>query len=116
MQDILRNYIPGTIIRCTYVNAAGKGERLVYLEDRPENPGYTVYQSDLLTGSFIPIFGMKLINASTMNRHSYAVTEIVKGGIADESGFSVNDPITVSDVKFSDDSSSIYAELYTRKK
>jgi hypothetical protein len=115
MQDILRNYVPDTIIRCAYTNDSGSGVRLVYLDTRPDNPGYEIYSSDLISGSFVPILGMKLIPSSTVNKHTYAVTEIIKGSIADESGFSENDPVTVSGVKFNDDKSAAYIELYTRK-
>lgn len=119
MQDILRNYIPGTIVRCVYFpdpeNSDETKECLVYLESRPKNPGFEMYSSDLLNGSFVPIYGMRLENISTVSRRKYMVTEIIKGGVADESGFSVNDPVTVSSVKFNDDNSIIYAELYTRR-
>jgi len=115
MQDILRNYVPGTIVKCSYRNEAGSGDRLVYLDARPENPGYEIYSSDLISGSLVPILGMKLASASTVDKHTYAVTEVIKGSIADESGFSENDPVTVSDVKFSDDKSTAYIVLYTRK-
>lgn len=115
MQDILRNYVPDTIIRCTYSNDSGSGDRFVYLDARPENPGYDIYSSDLISGSFVPLLGIKLIQSSTVNKHTYTITEIIKGSIADESGFSENDPVTVSDVKFNDDKSAAYIELYTRK-
>ena len=115
MQDILRNYVPGTIIKCTYTNDSGSGDRLVYLDARPENPGYEIYSSDLISGSFVPILGMKLIPSSTANKHVYTITEIIKGSVADESGFSENDPVTVSGVKFNDEKSAAYIELYTRK-
>jgi S1-C subfamily serine protease len=115
MQDILRNYVPDTIIKCTYTSDRGSEDMFVYLDARPENPGYEIYSSDLISGSFVPILGMKLIPASTINKHTYAITEIIKGSIADESGFSENDPVTVSDVKFNDNKSAAYIELYTRK-
>jgi S1-C subfamily serine protease len=115
MQDILRNYIPDTIIKCSYSNDKGSGERFIYLEPRPENPGYEIYSSDLISGSFVPILGMRMTPASTINKHTYAITEIIKGSVADESGFSENDPVTVSDVKFNDDKSAAYIQLYTRK-
>lgn len=115
MQDILRNYIPDTIIKCSYSNDKGSGERFVYLEPRPENPGYEIYSSDLISGSFVPILGMRMTPASTVNKHTYAITEIIKGSVADESGFSENDPVTVSDVKFNDEKSAVYVQLYTRK-
>ena len=96
MQDILRSHIPGTIVKCTYVRGDASGEKYVYLAPRPDNPGYEIYKSDLISGSFVPIFGMKLASSSTVNHRSYTVVDVLKGGIADESGFSENDPVSVS--------------------
>ena len=116
MQDILRSYTPDTISVCEFLRGDETHTQLVYLTPRPENPGYEIYSSDLITGSFIPIFGMKLATASTSSRRAFAVTEIINGSIADETGFSENDPITISSVNFSDDNSRLYASIYTRRR
>ncbi|MBQ9630697.1 MAG: serine protease [Treponema sp.] len=116
MQDLLRDYLPGTIVKCTYTNNEKNGERLIYLEERPKNPGYEIYKSDLLTGSFVPIFGMCLVPSSTLSKRVYSITNVISGSIADESGFSENDPITVYAVKFNDDYSAVFASIYTKRK
>ena len=116
MQDILRSHIPDTIVKCTYVRGDASGEKYVYLAPRPDNPGYEIYKSDLISGSFVPIFGMKLASSSTVNHRSYTVVDVLKGGIADESGFSENDPVSVSRIVFADDNDAVHVSLYTRRR
>ena len=40
--------------------------------------------------------------------------EIIKGSIADESGFSENDPVDVLGVEFNEDKSAIYLKAYVK--
>lgn len=93
-----------------------RAKKYVYLAPRPDNPGYEIYKSDLISGSFVPIFGMKLASSSTVNHRSYTVVDVLKGGIADESGFSENDPVSVSRVVFADDNDAVHVSLYTRRR
>lgn len=87
---------------------------LVYLATRPKNPGYRVYNSDVLANSFVPIFGMKLMHVSTTSSHKYSVQKIIRGSIVDESGFSENDPVDVLGVEFNEDNSALFLKAYVK--
>lgn len=115
MQDILRGYVAGTVARCEWTRGDEKMEKQIYLETRPESPGFDVYKSDLITGSMVPLLGMKLVRSSTTSRRVFSVTRVISGSVADESGFSENDPVAVNDVKFAPDKSAAFIELYTRR-
>ncbi len=116
LQTVFRSHIPETLISCAYLHGDESKNTLIYLDERPENPGYDIYKSDLISHSFIPIFGMELTPSSTLYSRKYTITNILNGGIADESGFSVTDPIYVSDVEFVDNNSVILVSVNTRKK
>lgn len=115
MQDILRDYVPGVIVKMECEREGDKSSRLVYLDTRPKNPGYDIYKSDLLTGSLVPLIGMVLSHSSTLSKRTYIVTRIIDGSTADETGFSPNDPVTVSNVKFNNDKSIAYIEISTKR-
>lgn len=91
-------------------------EYIVYLEPRPEYPGKEILERDTMSNAFYPIFGMKLLQSSTTNKKKYVITEIIKASIADESGFSVNDPIEIIRYKFEYDETYLYSEVYTKKR
>jgi S1-C subfamily serine protease len=117
MQRILLYRTPDSIVTVSCQTSSGAEKQvLVYLSDRPENPGYTVYQNDVLAGSFTPIYGMKLTSLSNGGSKKYAISSIIRGSVADESGFSENDPVEVQNIKFNDDNSVIYSELYTKNR
>ena len=116
LQDIFRNYVPENILKLEYSRDSENYSALVYLDERPDQPGYEIYRSDLLTGSFIPIFGMGLSSSSTMSSRKFVIDEIIKGSVADESGFSVTDPVMILEVRFNEDNSAISVNLSTRKK
>ena len=116
LQDVLRNYTTDTIVSCSYEDKDGKTlQCLLYLSERPKNPGYEIYQHDVIAGSFVPILGMKLVSVSMSSNTKYSISDIIKGSIADESGFSVNDPVDVLKVKFNDDNSALYTELSMKR-
>ncbi len=115
-QNIMRNFCEDMIIPFEIVRDEKKQNTLIYLEKRPENPGYDIYKSDLITTSLIPIFGMELVPSSTLNSNRFTITEIIPGSIADESGFSVTDPITIFDVKFSEGNDSIGIRISTKNR
>ena len=115
-QDILRDYTTESIVKIVYEREGEKVFSLLYLDERPENPGYEIYRSDLIQHSFIPIFGMELTPASTLYSKKFTISDIIKGSIADESGFSVLDPVAVSDVDFSEKKDMISAAIMTRNK
>ena len=113
----LMGYEPETILNCGYIAQNGEKKNcLVYLEKRPESPSLTVYDSDLLMNSFVPLFGMKLIPSSTTNKNSYTIEKIIPGSSADEMSFSENDLVTVNGVSVEPKSKVIIASLTTKRK
>ena len=106
-----------TIVECKYISAEGEQKKcLVYLDKRPESPSKTVYESDLITSSFVPLFGMKLIPSSTTNRKSYTIEKIIPGSSADDMSFSENDSVIIADVTVNEKGKVIYTTLSTKRK
>lgn len=118
-QDILRDHVPGSIISCSYLKDGSyeaKKECLLYLSERPKNPGYAIYQGDMAQHSFVAIFGMELTPSSTENSRTYVVKQVIPGSAADENGFSENDPLTIGRIQFNDDKSAIMVAFSTKNR
>lgn len=115
IQDIMRDYVPGTIVRLEADADGEKKDRLVYLDSRPKSPGYEIYKSDLLNSSLVPLVGMELTSSSTVSKKAYMITRILSGSVADESGFSENDSVFVSDIKFNGDKSAAFIQISTKR-
>ena len=106
-----------TILDCRYISSDGTAKScLVYLEKRPEKPSVTVFDSDLITSSFVPIFGMKLIPSSTTNKNSYTIEKIIPGSSADDLSFSENDEVTVLGVSVDQKNEMIITSVSTKRK
>ncbi len=69
------------------------GDWYAVLYARPEKPGALVIERDLQSRVFLPIFGMNLQRIGS--KKQYTVASVVRGGIADESGFSRNDVVEI---------------------
>ena len=105
-----------TIVECRYLSDGLEKSCLVYLEKRPENPSLTVFDSDLITTSFIPLFGMKLIPSSTTDKNSYTIEKIIPGSAADDMSFSENDTVIVNGVQVDQKNEAIITSLTTKRK
>lgn len=116
VQDVLRNFTSECIVPFEYERDGVLTSGMFYLDERPEQPGYEIYKSDILSGSFVPIFGMEMVPSSTLTAKKYTITDVIKGSVADESGFSVSDPVYVSDVDFSEEKDAISVTMNTRKR
>lgn len=117
-QMIMMKYEPGTLLKIKYVDGKDTLEKstVIYLEKRPEYPTKTFYESDLVTGSFIPLFGMALAPSSTTNKKLYTITKVINGTTADEMGFSENDPVTVRKIELDDTQEALIAQLYVQRR
>jgi len=117
LQFIMMAYENETLLNCKLVNEdEEEKELLVYLEQRPEAPAVTIYNSDFQNGSFIPLFGLGLTNSSTLNKNSYTIKNVIKGSVADEMKFSINDPVTVKDIKFDKENEYIFAQIVAKRR
>lgn len=114
---LLMGYEYETILKCDYMSAGGEQKScLVYLDKRPESPSLTIFDSDLLMNSFVPLFGMKLVPSSTTNRNSYTIEKIIPGSAADDMSFSENDTVTVLGVDVDERLKGIITSLSTKRK
>lgn len=121
MQNVLMKSSAKSIVKIKYRHGddtanSEVSEASIYLGVRPENPGYNIYKGDIIAKSFVPIFGMRLISVSTSSSRKYSIEEIIKGSIADESGFSENDPVEIRNIKLNEDNSAMYAEIYAKNR
>ncbi|MBQ9205992.1 MAG: trypsin-like peptidase domain-containing protein [Treponema sp.] len=117
MQNVLMKLPAKSIVKIKYRRGEEElFESEIYLGIRPENPGYVIYKGDIIAKSFVPIFGMKLVAVSSSNSRKYSIEQIIKGSVADESGFSENDPIEIRNIQLNDDNSGMYAEIYAKNR
>ena len=89
--------------------------RILYCTKYTRKDDYEIYKKDILANAFFPIFGMKLTPVDGSGKR-FTVSEIIKGSTADESGFSVYDPIQIVKIQFPDDENVMLAQLYTKKR
>ncbi|WP_261793768.1 S1C family serine protease [Treponema pectinovorum] len=116
LQKKMMGITSGYIVKISYVRGEeAEKSVLVYLSSRPLNPGYSFYKNDVLSSSFAAIFGMKL-NPLSEGRRKYQINYVIKGSIADESGFSEGDPIDVRNISFNQENTALYAEIYAKNR
>jgi S1-C subfamily serine protease len=110
---------PGTIIRLTGLAGANgavpeKREWVVMLTERPQVPGQEIFDRDIESRAFLPVFGMKLEQVGKSQK--YTVASVVRGSIADESGFSEQDVIEIRNVNVDQKNGAVSVQLYTKKR
>ena len=106
-----------SIIEYTIIDESGTEKEILVLSDvRKEYPGYDFYKKSSVANSIYPLFGMKLKNVSSFFGNKYIVDSVVKGSIADESGFSELDPVKIYRTYLSPDEDILFAEIYSKKK
>ncbi|OJF76523.1 MAG: hypothetical protein BKP49_06750 [Treponema sp. CETP13] len=88
----------------------------VYLDVRPEYPTLQIRERDSDYNLMYSLLGMKLENASASKKNQFIVTSIVKGSIADESGFSVHDSVTLEKMEAKEDDGYFVIQIYTKKR
>jgi len=109
-----------TIIRLTGI--VGEDDKLqplyrdwfMMLVERPQTPGELIFDRDLESRALLPIFGVKLERVG--NSRQYRVNSVVRGSIADESGFSDQDIIEIRDVKVDAENHAVSMQLFTKKR
>ena len=128
-QFICMGYEPETLLSFSYVtgysdeNSSENGndeltekKGYLYLDKRPKEPGHEIFKTDFIQNGFIPLFGMKMIPASTLNKNSYTIEKVIKGSAADELNFSKFDAVTVRDMKIDMENEYIFVQIYSKRK
>jgi len=93
-----------------------ESSELIFLEKRPEYPGEKIVSSNKEYIAFYPLFGMELVPISSNLKKEYSITKVVKGSVADNAGFSENDPIKIVRSKVIEDGQYFYAEVFGKKR
>ena len=118
LQDVLIGSGTNRIAKIDFWDLESKEEKtkLVFLEKRPEYPGEIVVSSTNEYGAFLPLFGMEIVPTSSKFKKEFLVTKVVKGSVADNAGFSENDPIKIVKTKVIEDGQYFYAEVFGKKR
>ena len=109
--------LPNSIIEYTILDKSGEEKNVFVLTDvRSKYPGRDFYKKDSMPDMMYPLFGMKLKNVSSGIGSKYIVESIVKGSIADESGFTELDPVKIYKTYLSAEKDILFAEIYSKKR
>lgn len=118
LQSLIIRQRPGTILKVTGVVDSSDQQNLrdwfVILDERPEKPSKLAFDRDVDFRVLLPLFGMKLDLVGSGNR--YSITSIVRGSIADESGFSEQDIVDIRKVEFDDENSFVSVQFSTKRR
>lgn len=107
---------PNSVVELDYSFENNEYKQLVYVGKRESQPGLSFYKNNSKSEIFLPFFGMELKNSSSVSKNKFIVNRVIKGSVADESGFSELDPIQVFRTYLSKEEDVVYAEVYSKKK
>jgi serine protease Do len=98
IQEAVLSHAPPTLVSVALRRGEARLTVLVCLSPRPEDPVSVALERDTRERVIYPLFGMQLESVgSFLWRGSYIVRRVTRGSIADESGISVDDPVTIQD-------------------
>lgn len=86
----------------------------VMLVARPEQPGEGIAKTDLRSRALLPLTGLRLEQVGNSGR--YTVASVVRGSIADESGFSEMDVVEIREFVTDSENGIASVQLYTKRR
>jgi membrane-associated protease RseP (regulator of RpoE activity) len=115
-EAVLRHEAP-TLVRVGLRRGGDTVDALVCVGPRPDNPIEIALKRDARDNVLYPLFGMKLDHVGTfLWKGDYIVKRVTRGSVADESGISVDDPLTIQDWKVDTDKGFAILQVVIKKK
>jgi serine protease Do len=106
-----------TLVRVGLRRGAAAVSALLCAGARPDSPIETALKRDARDAVIFPLFGMQLDPIGTfLWKGNYVVKRISRGSVADESGISVDDPVTIQDWKVDTDKGFATLQVVIKKK
>ncbi len=103
-QAALLAFEPPSLVKIGFHRGAQAMEALLCLSPRPERPIELALKRDTRDNVVYPLFGMKLQKVGSFFwSNDYIVTRVTRGSVADETGLSENDPLSIKDWKVDTD-------------
>jgi S1-C subfamily serine protease len=98
IQDAVLRHQPPSLVTVAVKRGDSRMQALVCLSQRPDDPIQVALKRDARDNVLYPLFGMQLENVGTfLWKGDYVVKRVTKGSVADESGISADDPLTIQD-------------------
>lgn len=116
-QNALLDFAPGTLVKVTWQRSGKPLQALIALGKRPFVPLETALARDTREKLFPPLFGMEVERTSSfLWQTSYRVTKVYSGSVADETGLSPGDPITVNGWQVDKNQGVVILQFYVKKR
>jgi S1-C subfamily serine protease len=98
IQDEVLRHSPPSIVSVVVRRGDVAYTARVCLAERPDAPIELALKRDARDNVLYPLFGVRLQNVGTfLWKGDYIVKQVTKGSVADESGISPDDPLTIQD-------------------
>ncbi len=108
---------PPVLVRVGLHRGGSALDALVCLSARPEKPIEEALKRDARDNILYPLFGMQLDQVGTfLWKGNYVVRRVTRGSVADDSGISVDDPLTIQDWQVDTDKGYATLQVVIRKK
>ncbi len=117
VHEITVDLAPDTLIEMTWRRDGKRNSGIVSLGQRPEYPFDVAREKDVFTNLVAPLYGMSIEKAGNYFwEPTYEIRRIYSGGIADETGLSVNDPLTIVGFEVDEENRVGFLQIVVRKK
>ncbi|MGA2640428.1 MAG: trypsin-like peptidase domain-containing protein [Spirochaetia bacterium] len=115
-EEVLR-HSPPSLVTVGVRRGSASQNVLVCLSARPDEPIDVALKRDARDNVLYPLFGMQLENVgSFLWKGDYVVKRVTQGSIADESGISPDDPLTIQDWQVDTDKGYAMLQVVIKKK
>ncbi|MFW5769501.1 MAG: S1C family serine protease, partial [Spirochaetota bacterium] len=96
IQEYILQFPPDTLVEVEWGSEDNGGKELAFLKERPFRPMDLALKRDRKDRLLLPLFGMGLKETdSVFWKPNYTVEKVYRGSIADETGLSESDPVSI---------------------
>ncbi len=117
IQEAVLRYSSPSIVTVAFRRGGTEYTARVCLSDRPDSPIEVALKRDTRDNVLYPLFGFRLQNVGTfLWKGDYVVKQVIKGSVADETGISPDDPLTIQDWQVDTDKGYAVLQVVIKKK
>ncbi len=117
IQEAILNLDHPCLISLAWTRGGSELTGVLNLAERPFSPVEVALERDLKENLFFPLFGIKIEKVGKfLWRTDYVIKQVLQGSIADESGLSENDPLTVHGWKVDMENRFVLLRIFVKKR